>query len=67
MKNEFRVKSKDYKWLTDCAFSTRKRETILIVDDSVSVYNTFWDGKERNGCNAFSGRNRKGIVSSIHS
>ncbi len=48
MKNQFRVKSKDYKWLTDCAFSTRKREIILIVDDSVSVYNTFWDGGSKN-------------------
>ena len=49
---ELRVKSKDYKWLTDCAFSTRKRETILIVDDSVSVYNTFWDGGSKNSYKA---------------
>ena len=48
MKTELRVKAKDYKWLTDSAFSSRKRELIIIVTDKVSIYNTFWDGGSKN-------------------
>jgi len=44
----FKVPAKSIRWLTDQAFSTRKREVTLEVSETVSFYNTFWDGGSKN-------------------
>lgn len=44
MSNRFTVPAKEVKWLTSCAFSSKKRETRIVVTETVTFQNTFWDG-----------------------
>lgn len=48
----FKVRAKDVKWLTDLAFASKKREVVIEVTDTVSFYNTFWDGGSKNSYKA---------------
>ena len=44
----FYVPAKEIRWLTDKAFSTRKRKVRISVEERVCFSNTFWDGGSRN-------------------
>lgn len=48
----FKVKAKDIRWLTDQAFSTKKRTVTVEVAEKVNPYNTFWDGGSKNSYRA---------------
>lgn len=43
-----KVSTKDLRWLTERAFFTKKRETIVEFTNTVSFFNTFWDGGSKN-------------------
>lgn len=48
----FQVSAKDIRWLTDLAFLTRKRMVRIHPCESVSFFNTFWDGGSKNSYKA---------------
>ena len=43
-----KIATKEIKWLTEPAFSTRKRDVRIVISESVSFFNTFWDGGSKN-------------------
>jgi hypothetical protein len=43
-----KIPTKEIRWLTDQAFSTRKREVRVVIGERVSFHNTFWDGGSKN-------------------
>jgi len=44
----FKVAAKEVKWLTEPAFASKKRTVTIEVSETVSFYNTFWDGGSKN-------------------
>lgn len=46
--SNFYVPTKEIRWLTDQAFSTKKRKVRISVGERVLFYNTFWDGGSKN-------------------
>lgn len=64
MTAQFKVPAKTLRWLTSVAFPSNKKQiTTVEVTDSVSFYNTFWDGGSRNVYRAVKLEN--GTVSSL--
>lgn len=43
-----KIATKQIRWLTDQAFPTRKRSVRVVIGESVSFHNTFWDGGSKN-------------------
>jgi len=44
----FKIRSKEIKWLTSVAFASSKQTVTIEVSETVSFYNTFWDGGSKN-------------------
>lgn len=47
-----KIPTKEIKWLTEQAFTTRKREVRVVIGEWVSFHNTFWDGGSKNSYRA---------------
>jgi hypothetical protein len=43
-----KIPTKEIKWLTEQAFSSRKRYVKIVIGERVSFQNTFWDGGSKN-------------------